>query len=178
LKEKECYGYINDGSGKRYRAGVFYVLSGDFEKAIEFFDWFSSEFPDDIGEPVFDLYWAIAAYRVGRQEKARVRLQHAMLQNLYMLPRLFGEDWKDLDIWHSSNRQYRRYLDDIEEFLHEPTTAEREWIKQQFYSDSFRRLRDAYIDHYGRLLNEHDLRRRKVILQSWDRVAASILDNN
>jgi hypothetical protein len=60
LSEKKKYGYINDGSGKRYRVGVFYVLSGDLEKALEFYLWFEQEFPDDIGEPIFDLYWALA----------------------------------------------------------------------------------------------------------------------
>jgi len=40
LNEKKEYGYINDGSGKRYRAGVFYLLSGDVKKALEFYSWF------------------------------------------------------------------------------------------------------------------------------------------
>ncbi len=104
LKEKEQHGYINDGSGKRYRAGVFFVLVGENRKALEFFSWFESEFPDDIGEPVFNLYWTLAEYRNGSEDQARYRLQHAMLSNLYMLPFLFGEPLGLLDIWHSSNQ--------------------------------------------------------------------------
>jgi hypothetical protein len=36
LKEKQQYGYINDGSGKRYLAPVYYVLAGDNDKALAF----------------------------------------------------------------------------------------------------------------------------------------------
>lgn len=54
LKEKQQYGYINDGSGKRYLAPVYYVLAGDNDKALAFYTWFEEEFDDDIGEPVFD----------------------------------------------------------------------------------------------------------------------------
>lgn len=177
LKEKEEHGDIRDGSGKRYRAGAFYVLSGDAGKAIEFYDWFQSEFPDDIGEPVFDLYWAIAAYRIGRTDEARARLRDAMLQNLYMLPSLFGECWSKMDIWHGSNHQDPEYLKEVEEFLNEPTPDEREWMRQEFYSEAFRELRDAYIDHFGRLLNERDIDERRKILDSWNRSATRIVNN-
>ena len=51
LKEKEKFGAISDGSGKRYRVCVYFVLSGAPEKAAEFLDWFEKEFPDDVGEP-------------------------------------------------------------------------------------------------------------------------------
>jgi len=37
LKEKQQYGYINDGSGKRYLAPVYYVLAGDNDKALAFY---------------------------------------------------------------------------------------------------------------------------------------------
>lgn len=65
LKEKEKFGAISDGSGKRYRVCVYFVLSGAPEKAVEFMDWFEKEFPDDVGEPAFLLYAALAYYRVG-----------------------------------------------------------------------------------------------------------------
>lgn len=64
LKEKEKFGAISDGSGKRYRVCVYFVLSGAPEKAVEFMDWFEKEFPDDVGEPAFLLYaaWPITGW--------------------------------------------------------------------------------------------------------------------
>lgn len=171
LKEKATYGSISDGAGKRYRVGVFYVLSGDPEQALDFYHWFQTEFPDDIGEPVCDLYWALAAHRTGRHDEARVRLRHAMLLNPYLLPRLFGEPWRRLDIWHGSNRAEPDYLDEVAEFLEAPDAEERAWMKRLFQDESFRALRDAFIDHFGRLARERDIDERGRILDSWDRVS-------
>lgn len=172
LKEKEQHGYINDGSGKRYRAGVFFVLVGENRKALEFFSWFESEFPDDIGEPVFNLYWTLAEYRNGSEDQARYRLQHAMLSNLYMLPFLFGEPLGLLDIWHSSNRDQSDYLWEVEEYLNEPTEKERQWIKQEYNSAPFASLRNEYINTYRALKYERDFERRGALLRSWNQYAA------
>jgi len=81
FKEKERFGAISDGSGKRYQVCVYFVLSGAPEKAVEFIEWFEQEFPDDVGEPAFLLFVAIAYYRLGLLEKARTYLLDAMLSN-------------------------------------------------------------------------------------------------
>jgi len=94
-----------------------------------------------------------------------------------MLPSLFGECWSKLDIWYGSNRQEPEYLGEVEEFLDEPTSDERAWMNQEFYSDSFRDLRDAYVDHFGRLLNERDIDERRRILDSWNRSFKRIVNN-
>lgn len=174
-KEKETHGWIDDSSGKCYRAPVYYVLSGDPEKALEVYRWVERELPDDMGEPAFDLYWAVAAYRAGEAEEARHRLQYAMIHNLYMLPYLFGEPWEKLEIWHGSNRERPEYLADIQELLEEPTGQEREWMRQEFYSEPFTRLRESYVEHYGKLLGEHDIERRREILSRWGREAEQLL---
>lgn len=169
LKEKETYGSIHDRAGKRYLIPVFYVLSGDIEKALEFYAWFKKEFPDDIGEPVFDLYWALALYRRGDIDKARIRLQSAMLQNIYLLPFLFNEPIDKLNIWHASNLEYPEYLQAVEEYLAEPTSEERAWIKKEFYSERFSRLYEHYVDTYQKLLDEKDIEKRRKILDEWYR---------
>jgi len=171
LNEKKKYGYINDGSGKRYRAGVFYLLSGDVEKAIEFFSWFEQEFPDDIGEPISELYWALAHYRSGNIEEARIRLQSTMLQNIYMLPLLFNEPMEAQEIWHGSNREQPEYLFEVEEFLDEPTVEERKWMKKEFHSKRFEELRTGYIETYKALLDERDIEKRRKILDDWRQYA-------
>lgn len=50
---------------KRYLAPLYYILAGDNDKALAFYTWFEEEFSDDIGEPVFDLYWVLAECRAG-----------------------------------------------------------------------------------------------------------------
>ncbi|MGM0525505.1 MAG: hypothetical protein ACQEQ8_04855, partial [Pseudomonadota bacterium] len=88
FKEKETFGAARDGSGKRYRVCVYYVMSGAPEKAVEFLQWFSEEFPDDVGEPVFLLHSALAYRRTGQLQPATRYLVDAMLSNLYLLPYL------------------------------------------------------------------------------------------
>lgn len=167
LKEKEQQGYINDGSGKRYRVAVFYVIAGANEKALDFYSWFESEFPDDIGEPIFDLYWALAEFRAGHEEQARHRLQIAMLSNLYMLPFLFQEPIEELDIWHSSNRDQQDYLWEVEEYLDEPTAEEREWFRKEYNSQPYEALRHEYVETCHELKYEHDFLKRSAILNKW-----------
>jgi 3',5'-cyclic AMP phosphodiesterase CpdA len=175
LKEKEQYGYINDGSGKRYLAPVYYVLAGDHDKALAFYTWFEEEFSDDIGEPVFDLYWVLAEYRAGNTTQASYRLQIAMLNNLYLLPFLCNKPIGTLDIWHESTQAASSYLREIQEYLHEPTPAERQWIEAEYNSQLFETLRQEYIATYHQLKHERDVPKRKAITAKWDNFSTPLL---
>jgi len=172
LKEKEQHGYINDGSGKRYRAAVYYALAGENQKALDFYSWFEIEFSDDIGEPIFDLYRALVEFRAGNKQEASYRLQIAMLGNLYMLPFIFQQPIARLDIWHSSNRDYPDYILEVEEFLEEPTPEEREWIRMEYNSAPFSSLREEYVNVYHKLNHEHDFQKRGEIIDSWRRFSS------
>ena len=48
FKEKEKFGAISDGSGKRYRVCVYFVLSNAPEKATEFMEWFELRIPANV----------------------------------------------------------------------------------------------------------------------------------
>ena len=167
LKEKDKCGYFDDRSGKRYRIPVFYILAGENDKALDFFSWYEKEFPDDIGEPIFHLYWALSEFKAGHKKEASYRLKIAMLANLYMLPFLFQEPIEMLAIWHASNRAHPDYLYEIKEYLDEPTPKEREWIKSEYNTQAFVILRDEYINTFSKLNNEHDIQRRSEILNRW-----------
>ena len=57
----ECkrHGYVSDRYGMRYLLGVLYPLLGDWEGALASFEWFTEMFPDDVGEPLHSLCWAL-----------------------------------------------------------------------------------------------------------------------
>lgn len=171
-KEKASFGCINDGGGKRYRIGVFFLLAGDVERANEEFDWFYEEFPDDAGEPIFHLYSAITAYRHGDMSKARRRLLDSMLSNIFLLPYLVGKKFSASGIWHPSNWYHENYIFDKEELLKEPTNEEKNWISMELSSASFVALRDGYVATYRALNSEHDITKRTAILSSWHRLQA------
>ncbi len=101
VKEKRTFGHINDGAGKRYLLFSMYFVLGDLDRASEYFDWYTAEFEDDVGEPIQKLCWTPGLHRLERDE-ARYRLADLMLSNLYMIPHLLGRPVEPLDIWHSS----------------------------------------------------------------------------
>ncbi len=167
FKEREKFGATSDGSGKRYQVCIYFVLSGAPEKATEFLDWFEKEFPDDVGEPAFLLYAALAYYRVGSPGKAQEHLLNSMLSNIYLLPYLFSRPLPEQDIWHSSNWAQPSYIEEIEEFLEEPTSQEREWFKELFDGELFTGIRHRYIETFHALQHAHGLDSRRRILWEW-----------
>lgn len=171
-KEKSAFGYINDGVGRRYRVGVYFLLSGELKKSAEAFDWFYEEFPDDIGEPAFNLYSALAAYRCGEMGKARARLLKTMLSNMFLLPYLVGQKFEALGVWHSSNRHQENYLEEIEDFLHEPSNEELRWIEAELSTPSFTALRNGYIATFTALNEEQDISKRVSLLGQWESLQA------
>lgn len=165
--EKAKYGEVDDGSGKRYRVGVYFLLAGELQRAAAAFDAFEEEFPDDGGEPVFHLYGTLVAFRTGDLATARARLREAALSNLYLVPRLIGEEFHAPGIWHASNREAPAYLDEIEEFLGEPTGEERRWMAAAWRSTAYAELREQYLATFGALHGERNLVRRTNILAVW-----------
>lgn len=177
FKEKEKFGAISDGSGKRYRVCVYFVLSGAPEKAAEFLEWFEQEFADDVGEPAFLLYAALAHYRVGSLRKARRHLLNSMLSNIYLLPYLFSRSMPKQDMWHSSNWAQPDYIKEIGEVLEEPTSQEREWFKGQFEDELFTNVRNKYIETFRALQHADDFNTRSSILSEWREYVSSCRAN-
>jgi len=173
FKEKEKFGAVSDGSGKRYRVCVYFVLSGAPEKAVEFLEWFEQEFADDVGEPAFLLYAALAYYRMGSLEKARRYLLDAMLSNIYLLPYLFSRPLPKQDMWHSSNEAEPDYIEEMDELLQEPTSLEREWLKGQFEDELFTNVRKKYIETFRVLQHADNFDARSSILNEWRDYASS-----
>ncbi len=172
LRKEEAAGYIRDGSGKRYRVGVFFLLAGDLEKAAKAFDWFETKFIDDTGEPIFLLYGALTAYRRGELARARVRLANATVSNIFLLPHLLQERFDAIGVWVSSNRAAEHYLVETRDYLDEPTQEERAWIGSEWNSPPFVALKDGYLETYRALNAERDLMRRRSLLTKWESLQA------
>ena len=166
-KEKQKYGQIHDGSGKRYLAGLYFLLGGDVRKSAEAFDWFYEEFPDDVGEPIQHLYASLAAFRIGALLTGEKRLKEAMLSNIYLLPRIIQAEINTEGVWHSSNWAREEYLDEVGEFLEEPSAEERAWIAEKFSSTPFCDLLNGYIETCRALNTESVVSRRSEILNKW-----------
>lgn len=166
-KEQEQFGSISDGGGKRYLAGIYYVLAGESEKSREYFSWFESEFADDVGEPVFLLCWALSAHESGNAEEARHRFQLAMLSNLYLVPYLVGKPIEEFDMWHSSNQDRADYLFEVEEWLWDIPSDIFPWLEAEYETKESSQLRWEYVKTYNALKSAKELGERQRLLRSW-----------
>jgi hypothetical protein len=146
-KEKEKYGWYDDGAGKRYQVGPHYMLLDDNEGALAAFQWFEKEFADDVGVPSHFLCWSLALYRAGNEIGAAKKLRQTMFSNLYLVPRLLGSSIAELDIWHCTSDAEPSYVEHIHEpYLQLWTEAERGWAEGLYYSPGFQSARERFIE--------------------------------
>lgn len=146
-KEKEKYGCYDDGAGKRYQIGPHYMLLDDLDGALAAFQWFETEFPDDVGVPELFLCWSLALYRSGNEIGAAKKLRQAMFSNLYLVPRLLCSPIAELDIWHGSSDAEPSYVEHVPEaYLQLWSDAEREWARSLYHGPGFRSARDRFIE--------------------------------
>ena len=151
-KERANIGFINDGAGKRYILFSLYFVLNDLSKSQEYFTWYEKEFPDDVGEPIQKLCWALSLQRMKKDCEAKYMLGDLMLSNLFMIPHVLGEGVAKYDMWHSSNYKYLDYLSYIpEEVLDSINEPDFNWMKELYFSFEFRRIRERYIEIYNKL---------------------------
>ena len=112
------HGFISDGYGKRYLLGPMYMQLGNIVGALDSFEWFQQNFPDDVGEPFQYLCWALVLFRMGKLDAAKKKLAQTMLMNLYLVPHLLNIEIPRLEIWHGANMEEPEYIEYLpEEYL-------------------------------------------------------------
>jgi hypothetical protein len=164
--EKQRYGGIHDGGGARYLLGPLYLLQGDLKGTLRSFAWFTKTFPDDIGEPGQYLCWTLALYRSGSPEKAADKLLQTALMNLYLLPRLLGEEEPPDDIWLGSNLESRQYLQYIPPPLWQLwDQAALDWAAEVYRSEQFQKIQSRYIEIQRQLKSEPVGPKRSALVQ-------------
>jgi hypothetical protein len=164
-KEKKDYCYISDGSGKRYLLFCLYFVLGDLNKSRQYFEWYKKEFPDDVGEPIQKLCWALSLHRMKNDDEARYMLAELMLSNLYLIPNIIGLDVQKYDIWHSSNFEDIDYVGHIPaEVRKSIKESEIKWMDTLYNSFEFRRIRKRYIEIFHELQRTKELEKRKDLL--------------
>lgn len=164
-KEKREHGYIRDGSGKRYMLFCFYFVLDNPNKSQEYFEWYRNEFPDDVGEPIQKLCWALSLYRMKNEDEAKQMLADAMLSNLYLIPSIIGQEVKEYDMWHSSNYEDIDYVEYVPGEVKESIgDSDKQWMGGLFDSFEFRRIRKRYVEIYHELQHTKEIEKRTRLL--------------
>jgi hypothetical protein len=134
-----------DGAGKRFLIGPFYLLLGDTEGALRYYEWYQQSY-SDIAEPFNHLCWALTLYRGQQYERAERKLKDSILCNLYLVSWLLDEPISKLPIWHGSNWAEPEYVTEgPEEFKDLWKKEERLWVKRIATDPNFVAVRDRYI---------------------------------
>lgn len=165
-KEKKTYGSINDGAGKRYLLFCLYFLLGDLKKSSTYIEWYENEFPDDSGEPIQILCWAIMLYQMGKTGEAKIKLAELMLSNLYFIPKIIGIEIPEYNMWHSSNDCESDYFEYTpSQILDNLSVTEIKWISQLYNSSEFIKIRNRYVEIFTELKDVKDVACRRVLLE-------------
>ena len=164
-KEKKTFGHINDGVGKRYLLFTLYFVLNDLKKSEKYFEWYKAAFDNDVGEPIQKLCWAVSLFRMDHEKEAKYILADLMLSNLYMIPKILGQEIEVFDIWHSSSDGDIEYFDYVpDEVLYALTTEDKNWIKEWYDSFVFQRIRQRYIEIFSELRTKKNVESRKKLL--------------
>jgi hypothetical protein len=165
-KERRTYGAISDGYGKRYLIFWLYFVLGDLKGAGAYIRWYEKTFEDDIGEPVQKLCCALLLHRLGKDQKAKYVLADLMLANLYLIPKVIGEEAKIPRIRYGSNYSEEEYANEVPfEVLGAITDEEKEWMKGLYESMEFHRYRKRYIEINQELENTHGVEKRSPLVR-------------
>jgi hypothetical protein len=172
-KEKQTYGAMNDGAGKRYVLTWLYFVVDDLDGGKAHLQWFDIEFDDDVGEPFHKLSGALIRHRLGDEQGARYMLADLMLTNLYIIPYLLSEEAPKDTGWQGSSDAYESYITEMpEEILTAITGEDREWMRQLHDSLDFCRFRKRHIEIHRELENTREFEKRRPLTQE----ARSLLD--
>lgn len=174
--EKRKFGGFDDSYGKRYLIAWLYFGLGNMDAFAKYAKWFDRNFPDDMGEPVMKLCWAVVLSRLGKQKEARYRLADLMLSNFYYIPYVLGEDTQRLDMKHFSNWSEPDYVTEIpEEVFDRITEEDKSWMKEAYASDQIQQVRDRYIAIQKELeMTENRNQRSQLITEQYS-LAKSLL---
>lgn len=142
---KREYGFIDDGGGARYYLFYLYLLLEDNRRSSEYFRWYDKQFPDDSGEPIALLCWAIMLNRMGKDGSKK--LAETMLSNIYLIPHILNEKYDFKITKHSSNWREEDIVEHIPDRITEAINDEdKKWISELYNSEKFKTTLNRHVE--------------------------------
>ena len=111
--EKKRFGGYMDSNGIRYVIPELYLQIQDYKGAMTYFRWFSKAFPDDIGFPAFNLFWAATLYENNKITESLEKVYETAFSNTYLLDLIAGYNPDPIDKSELSGSENLDYAKDI-----------------------------------------------------------------
>lgn len=101
--KKHWGGQYDDSAGIRYLIPEKFIQIRDYKGALRYLNWFSKNFPDDSGYPVFLFEWTFILFQCGKHGQAEQKAHQTFFSNTYLVDKFFGKEALQLDKSENSN---------------------------------------------------------------------------
>jgi hypothetical protein len=144
--EKRKFGGYFDNGGTRYIIPEFYLQIQDYKGALTYFRWFSKEFPEDIGFPSFNLFWALTLYQNKKISEAITKVYKTAFSNTYLIDLICNKETLRIDKSELNGAENLDYAKQIVEGCNKLLTSEfKVWICQFIETADFKSNLNKFI---------------------------------
>jgi hypothetical protein len=135
--------YGGDGYGRRYWLFCLYFLLREDDEAGAYIDWYTAQFPDDMGEVSQFVCWALILHRMGRENEAVYRFVQTIENNLPVVADVVGDLQAPYGIG-GAEEIWELYRVD-EGVIKAMTADERQWLKAMWHAPAVTAMRLRYL---------------------------------
>jgi hypothetical protein len=148
-------GQYRDGQGIRYIIPEQYIKIKDYKGGLRYFNWFSKNFPDDSGYPIFLFEWTLTLFECGKLFDAEKKAQLTFFSNTYLFDKFFGRESLQLDKYEGSNWE----SESLVELFHYSSADKEfasfsEWLETVLQSRTFLDKANEFIELERQFKNE------------------------
>lgn len=104
-------GQYHDGQGIRYIIPEQFIKIKDYKGGLRYLNWFETNFPDDIGFPIFLFEWTFILFKCDKLIEAEQKAHRTFFSNTYLLDKFLGKEPLRLDKNESSSWEYESLVD-------------------------------------------------------------------
>ena len=173
--KKHWGGFYHDGRGLRYLPPELYLKLEDYTGALRYFNWFTKNFPGDIGYPIFFFEWTITLFKTKRIEQAEKKAIETFVSNTYIFDLFLQKESIQFEKSESSNWQLEQlteyfkysknqeYLIDFERWLENFTTSE----KFNSFANRFIELRQKSVNEPSENIRIELIKKEKELIKKY-----------
>ena len=139
-------GFYDDSRGLRYLPPALYIKLGDYSGAKRYFNWFSKNFPDDMGYPIFLFEWTLTLFKTQKMALAEQKALQTFRANTYLLDAFLlrpphGRNIREWSNWDSkelvANLPYAKTDRELTDFA--------EWLEGYINSEGFQQFAEDFL---------------------------------
>jgi hypothetical protein len=137
-----------------------YLQIADYKGAITYKKWFDKNFPDDIGDAMISMNWAIGYHGLGKTKEAEVYTIHTSFQNIYLHGFLLDRSVERIDIYEPGYDLLEYTKSQIKEFRKVVTKSYLDWLSGFVETDVYKIPINRFIAISKLLKDESDPKSR------------------